>query len=138
MCVCMHTVSCSHGYTGIYALELIITEMTVLPVTEEELRHVGFQRRCHDLSDRPYFFFFMFSSNNLQSDGSSVVDIRVIYIFKDRQDSTLALKLPFQTPGLFFLLSLFEFLTYKPPNSCGQSHSGSCSLYQKRQCPYSL
>lgn len=109
MCVCMHVVLWSHEYTEIYALELIITEKTVLPVTKEELRHAGFQRRCHDLSDCPYFFIFIFSSNNLQSDGSSVVDMRVIYNFKDRQDCTLALKLPFQTPGIFFFLFLFLF-----------------------------
>lgn len=76
MYVCMYW---SYEFTGIYTLKHTYhCRKESLPVTKEESRRAGFQRRRHDLSDCPYFFFFMFSSNNLQADGSSVVDIRVI------------------------------------------------------------
>lgn len=75
----MYVFPWSHVFTGIYALETSNRRKGSLPVGGEwSQRHAGFQRRGHDLSDCPYFFFFMFSSNNLQADGSSVVDIRVI------------------------------------------------------------
>lgn len=37
-----------------------------------------FERRCHNLSDCPYFLLFVFSCNNLHADGSSIVDIWII------------------------------------------------------------
>lgn len=45
---------------------------------EEESRRADFERRCHNLTDCPYFLFLIFSCNNLHADGSSVVDVWII------------------------------------------------------------